>query len=635
MDNSNFDLSKLNLEEVNKILDKLSPEEKEAAISVFQEYATTGQSKLLDEFILGDYKEIPVDIETFVDSPQYLRASWYDAEGNCKLYPYWRKELKKVFPDNVSTNVNNMILSGSRGRGKTEISMLVAAYLLYRILCLKNPIQYFHLKSTEKIVFAFMNIKLALADEIANSKFQNTLQSSPWFLSHGTIEGRTRKIWIPQKYPDSEGNMREVIDIKIGSQSDDLIGLPIYFCLDGDTPILTENGIYPIKDLEDKEIKVPSIDDNGNVLLSDSCTVMQTAESDLEYEIELEDGSIVKCTPTHRFRLINGSYKEARYLTVSDEIMDFIPYGYVYLLTNKVNGKIYIGQHQGKYLDENYFGGGYLISKAVKKYGKENFDKKVLEYCKSKKHLDEREKFYIKEYNAQDTEIGYNLSDGGQGGNLGEKACKKISSSLKGVSKTIEHRKALSEANKGKTLSKETRSKISAKNKGKIVSDETKRKMSESAKKLDHSDYKTNKGKISINDGNTTIFISVEDLNSYPGWERGNLGTRGSHDMSNYYSNPDMKKRKSESHKGTLNGMYGKGYLREGGNNTNSHKFYIYKGIRFECRKDLINYLKKNGFENISFSTIRCIENNSYKGRIIKRYKEVIDNLSWGYKNEN
>ena len=59
--------------------------------------------------------------------------------------------------------------------------------------------------------------------------------------------------------------------------------------------------------------------------------------------------------------------------------------------------------------------------------------------------------------------------------------------------------------------------------------------------------------------------------------------------MSNYYSNPDMKKRKSESHKGTLNGMYGKGYLREGGNNTNSHKFYIYKGIRFECRKDLIN----------------------------------------------
>ena len=127
MDNSNFDLSKLNLEEVNKILDKLSPEEKEAAISVFQEYATTGQSKLLDEFILGDYKEIPVDIETFVDSPQYLRASWYDAEGNCKLYPYWRKELKKVFPDNVSTNVNNMILSGSRGRGKTEISMLVAA----------------------------------------------------------------------------------------------------------------------------------------------------------------------------------------------------------------------------------------------------------------------------------------------------------------------------------------------------------------------------------------------------------------------------------------------------------------------------------------------------------------------------
>lgn len=107
----------------------------------------------------------------------------------------------------------------------TEIAVLIAAYLLHRVLCLKDPVAHFHLKPTEKLVFAFMNIKLALAEEIGIAKFQNTIQSSPWFLAHGTLEGRTKKVWVPNKFND-----QQAIDIKIGSQSDDLIGLPIYFC---------------------------------------------------------------------------------------------------------------------------------------------------------------------------------------------------------------------------------------------------------------------------------------------------------------------------------------------------------------------------------------------------------------------
>ena len=107
----------------------------------------------------------------------------------------------------------------------TEIAVLIAAYLLHRVLCLKDPVAHFHLKPTEKLVFAFMNIKLDLAEEIGIAKFQNTIQSSPWFLERGTLEGRTKKMWVPKKFND-----QEAIDIKIGSQADDLIGLPIYFC---------------------------------------------------------------------------------------------------------------------------------------------------------------------------------------------------------------------------------------------------------------------------------------------------------------------------------------------------------------------------------------------------------------------
>ena len=189
--NSNLDLS---------VLDNLSPEQRELALSILQEYAQTGDSEAYSKLILEDYAETPVDILTFVDDYNYLGNAWHDAEGNSKLYPYWRKELVKIFPDNFTTTVNNGIFSGSRGRGKTEVALLIASYLLHRILCLKDPIAYYHLKPTEKLVFAFMNIKLALAEEIGISKFQNTLQSSPWFMSHGELEGRTKKIWVPQKY---------------------------------------------------------------------------------------------------------------------------------------------------------------------------------------------------------------------------------------------------------------------------------------------------------------------------------------------------------------------------------------------------------------------------------------------------
>jgi len=43
---------------------------------------------------------------------------------------------------------------------------------------------------------------------------------------------------------------------------------------------------------------------------------------DTEYQIELEDGTVIKCTPTHRFMLKDGSYKEAQYLTEDDELFD-------------------------------------------------------------------------------------------------------------------------------------------------------------------------------------------------------------------------------------------------------------------------------------------------------------------------
>lgn len=207
-----------NLKDLDEIKN-LSERERQEVEKILKEYSKEGKSETYNALIWDDYEEIPVDIETFLDDPNYLGNAWHDSEGKSKLYPFWREKLKELLPNNTDTAVNNFIESGARGLGKSEIAVAIACYLMYRIMCLKDPIEYFHLKPTEKICFAFMNIKLALAEEIGISKFQNTVKMSPWFMSKGTLTGRTKKLWVPPDY----------IQIIIGSQADDLIGLPIYF----------------------------------------------------------------------------------------------------------------------------------------------------------------------------------------------------------------------------------------------------------------------------------------------------------------------------------------------------------------------------------------------------------------------
>lgn len=139
----------------------------------------------------------------------------------------------------------------------------------------------------------------------------------------------------------------------------------------------------------------------------------------------------------------------------------------IYKITNLINKKIYIGQESKDNL--NYFGSGKIIILAIKKYGKENFKKEIIQKnFDSKEQMNFAEKFWIKYYNSI-VPYGYNIAFGGQGGNLGIEVNRKISESqikryknpnareitrkaLLGKPKTDQHRANLSKVKKGKCL---------------------------------------------------------------------------------------------------------------------------------------------------------------------------------------
>ena len=90
-------------------------------------------------------------------------------------------------------------------------------------------------------------------------------------------------------------------------------------------------------------------------------------------------------------------------------------FGYIYKVTNTLNGRIYIGQKQGS-INPSYLGSGIAISKAVQKYGKEFFRLEIISFATTKPMLDGLEMKLIYEYRQVfGKEFLYNITDGGDG----------------------------------------------------------------------------------------------------------------------------------------------------------------------------------------------------------------------------
>ncbi len=94
-------------------------------------------------------------------------------------------------------------------------------------------------------------------------------------------------------------------------------------------------------------------------------------------------------------------------------------YGRIYIIRNKINNKIYIGQTTvsiklrfQNHLSAARRGKDYILGKAIRKYGEKNFSIELIEECLIKE-LNDKEKYWISFFNSTNNKIGYNISIGG------------------------------------------------------------------------------------------------------------------------------------------------------------------------------------------------------------------------------
>jgi len=203
----------------------------------------------------------------------------------------------------------------------------------------------------------------------------------------------------------------------------------------------------------------------------------------------------------------------------------------IYKTTNTINNKTYIGQDSHN--NPKYFGSGTNLKLAIKKYGKENFTKIILEKCETKEQLNEREIYWIDKL-----EPDYNITKGGDNGgwNLGkhhsEESKIKMSENRKGKQMgkqngnyggnkgsknpfynnkhTKESREKMSKTKKEEQWIEKHREQLSKASKGNIswckgLTKETDERLAKAGEKIS----KNNKGKPAWNKGKTDIY-SVE-----------------------------------------------------------------------------------------------------------------------------
>jgi hypothetical protein len=85
----------------------------------------------------------------------------------------------------------------------------------------------------------------------------------------------------------------------------------------------------------------------------------------------------------------------------------------IYKITNTINDKYYIGRHSTDNVNDGYMGSGLWIKNAIRKYGRENFIKEILDEANSSPELWELEKKYVNEDVVKD-ENSYNMCVGGK-----------------------------------------------------------------------------------------------------------------------------------------------------------------------------------------------------------------------------
>jgi hypothetical protein len=153
-------------------------------------------STMFNEFLEAlqndHFNEMPVDAKTFVEGENYLGQPplsdiQYDiVEAMSQIYR--KEDLINIMGEEKGIKYynkytkNEIILQLGKGSGKDFVSTVACAYIVYKLLCLKDPAKYFGKPSGDAIDLINVAINAQQAKNVFFKGFKSKIERSPWFI---------------------------------------------------------------------------------------------------------------------------------------------------------------------------------------------------------------------------------------------------------------------------------------------------------------------------------------------------------------------------------------------------------------------------------------------------------------------
>lgn len=122
----------------------------------------------------------PIQIREIVPVEKWLEDEYYVGKDGIRLYDFWKQEITNIY--NSPTKINEVILTGGIGIGKTTAAIFIMIRKLYELSCYENiPLLFPNLMANSQIVFTYFMVTKGQAEQTGFRQLRDTIDSIPYF----------------------------------------------------------------------------------------------------------------------------------------------------------------------------------------------------------------------------------------------------------------------------------------------------------------------------------------------------------------------------------------------------------------------------------------------------------------------
>ena len=144
---------------------------------------SSGLENLVDTLVaMKDAEKKAARLRDIVPIDEWLDSEYYVGPDALSIYPYWKQHIINIF--NSPVRINEVILTGGLGTGKTTIANIILLRRLYELSCYSNIPALFNLMASSKIMLAYFNLNLGQALLTGYGQLKEMIDNCPYFQEH-------------------------------------------------------------------------------------------------------------------------------------------------------------------------------------------------------------------------------------------------------------------------------------------------------------------------------------------------------------------------------------------------------------------------------------------------------------------